>query len=283
MIKESKGTRAVFAVVFVMFLVYAVTLIYPFVWTFFAALKTNTELYLGSPFALPEEWRFVNFLNALRELDIDGSGIGVMTLNSIWFSVGASAVSLTGSVMSSYVVARYRFAGRKIIYGISLFIMMVPIVGALPSQYKLYTTLNLINSPLFLVTYVGGFGFNFIVLYGFMKNISGSYVEAAFIDGAGHHRAFWQIVLPQVMPSVVALAIIQIVGLWNDYSTPLLYLKDFPTLSSGLYVYQTKMIASSDYPVYYAGILISMVPVLILFGAFQNTIMQNTYAGGLKG
>ena len=73
-------------------------------------------------------------------------------------------------------------------------------------------------------------------------------------------------------------------GGWNDYLTPLLYMsRSFPTLASGIYLYEKKISYASNHPVYFAGVIISLIPILVLFGAFQNTIMSNVYAGGLKG
>lgn len=172
---------------------------------------------------------------------------------------------------------------QKPLYFIAIFTMIIPIVGALPAQYKLMYDLHIANSPLFLISYTGGFGFNFIILYGFFKSISGTYAEAAKIDGAGNHVVFWRIMMPQAKAPIVSLAIIACIGVWNDYQTPILYLSDFPNLASGLYEYESNMMRLANYPVYFAGVLISTVPILFVFIAFQKTIMNNVVAGGLKG
>ena len=283
------GQLIAFIVVFAVFFLFAVTLIYPMLWALLNSFKTNAE-YFDDPFKFPEIWQFKNYVKVFDKLSVRtsyGTQVGLLGMfaNSIWLSLCGSVLTVFSSTMVAYVVAKYDFRMKNFIYGLAIFIMIIPIVGNLPAQYKLYSDLHLRNSPLILITYTGGFGFNFIVLYGFFKNVSWSYAEAAFVDGAKNLRVFLSIMLPLAMPAIAALFVIQVVGLWNDYMTPLMYLGDFPTLSSGLYRFKTIMESggSTDYPVYFAGILLATIPILVLFAFFSETIMQNTVAGGLKG
>ena len=287
--KLTVGQLIAFIVVFAVFFLFAVTLIYPMLWALLNSFKTNAE-YFDDPFKFPEIWQFKNYVKVFDKLSVRtsyGTQVGLlgMLANSIWLSLCGSVLTVFSSTMVAYVVAKYDFRMKNFIYGLAIFIMIIPIVGNLPAQYKLYSDLHLRNSPLILITYTGGFGFNFIVLYGFFKNVSWSYAEAAFVDGAKNLRVFLSIMLPLAMPAIAALFVIQVVGLWNDYMTPLMYLGDFPTLSSGLYRFKTIMESggSTDYPVYFAGILLATIPILVLFAFFSETIMQNTVAGGLKG
>lgn len=190
---------------------------------------------------------------------------------------------IDGFDFRAYALSKYQFPGRSAIYATAIFVMIIPIVGSMPSFYILVNTLHITNSPFFLITAASGFGFNFIVMYGFFKNISWSYAEAGFIDGAGNWRVFLSIMIPQAKPAIVSLFIIACIGSWNDYMTPLVYLPDFPTLSTGLFLFKATSPTSNDEPVYFAGILVSMIPILILFVLFQETIMSNMVAGGLKG
>ena len=113
--------------------------------------------------------------------------------------------------------------------------------------------------------------------------MSWNYAEAAFIDGASHYSVFFKIMQPMAMPSVTAIAIMSFVGLWNDYSAPLLFMPNLPTLASGLVLYEKETQYMANQPIYFAGAIISIIPVVTIFIVFQNTIMQNVYAGGLKG
>ena len=120
-------------------------------------------------------------------------------------------------------------------------------------------------------------------MYAFFINLSCSYAEAALIDGAGHFKIFKTIMMPLAAPPILSLAVISSISIWNDYMTPLVYMRDYPTLATGLYVYETSMTRATNYPVYFAGVLLSLIPILTVFIFFQNTIMENVTAGGLKG
>ncbi len=173
---------------------------------------------LTSKVALPETWEFGNYIKAFKALDIEGNNMFDMLFNSIWYTVGGVFLGMAVSTMVAYVVAKYKFPGGQTIYWIALVTMMIPIVGAMPAQFKVYTALGIIESPLLLLAFAGGFGFNFMVLYSFFKSLPSSYIEAGFIDGAGHFTCFLKIMLPQAIPVVSALAIVSSINFWNDYT-----------------------------------------------------------------
>lgn len=280
--KRSGVQRAVFAVVFILFSIYTITLIFPFVWAFLSSLKTDDE-YWAKVFALPEKWLFSNYALAFKEFKIGDTGMFGLIGNSIWLTFAGTAAAVLTSSATAYIIAKYKFWGTKIIYGVAIFSMIIPIVGNLPAMYKLVTGLKLNNPAGILTLYAGGFGFNFIILIGFYRSVSWTYAEAGFIDGASHSTVYWRIILPQAKPAIVSIAILSCIGIWNDYYTPLLYLKDYPTLALGIYQFDIMQQYRSNMPIYYCATLLSVLPILIVFCLFQETIMENTVAGGLKG
>ena len=128
-----------------------------------------------------------------------------------------------------------------------------------------------------------GFGTGFLLLYATFKNVSWTYAEAAFIDGSSHFRVFFEIMLPQVMPTVISILIITSIGVWNDYYTPFMYLPTKPTIAVGLYEIQSNAVTKQEYTMFFALMLISVLPIAILFVIMQNTIMENVVSGGIKG
>lgn len=206
-----------------------------------------------------------------------------MFFNSLWFTIGGTLAGVGVSCMTAYAVAKYRFAGSKVIYWTAIISMMIPIVGSLPSQFKVYTALGIIETPWLLLAFMNGFGFNFLVLHSYFESLPRSYMEAAFMDGASHFACFWRVMLPQAKSPIMALSIVSAIGFWNDYTTPLLFLKESPTLSSGIYMYQVINTRILNMPVLFAGILLTAVPVLILYAFFQNKIMNISLEGGIKG
>lgn len=285
--------RILFAVIFVLFLTYAATLLAPFLFLFFNSLKGPTE-YLtdsieGSIFAPPDKWLFKNWSSVFSEMQIiDSNGEYVyfpeMLLNSIWYSLVLTFGGLIASSMTAYCLAKYRFKLRGFFYGIAIVTLTIPIIGSTGAMFKLTYDLGIYNTPLYpILTSLGGFGFNFLVLYGFFKNISWNYAEAVFVDGGGHFTAFFKIMLPQIIPALTTLGIIAFIGAWNDYMTPLLFLGDYPTIASGIYNVQVHLKRSGNYPQYFAGLGISIIPILILFIIFSDKLMKNLSVGGLKG
>ena len=89
--------------------------------------------------------------------------------------------------------------------------------------------------------------------------------------------------VPMMLPSISALAVMNFIGIWNDYSSPLLWLPDMLPLATGLYTFEYNMKFEANQPVFFAGVFLSIIPVLLLFVIFQNTIMASVYSGGLKG
>lgn len=279
---KSKGFLIVKIIVFILFTIYALSLIYAFGWALITSFKDQFE-YQSNRNGFPQVWHFDNYLTALKSVSANEHGMFSMFVNSLWYAGGGALLGVIVSSVVAYVVAKYRFPGRNFLYGVALLTMMLPIVGAMPSQYKMYTSLNIINSPLMLLTLAGGFGFNFVVLYSYFKSLPWSYAEAGFIDGAGHLTVFVRIMLPQAIAVMGALLIVAGIGLWNDYMNPILFLREFPTLSAGLYIYQMETTRNLNIPILFAGLIVSMIPVVILFICFQNTLMDMTIAGGLKG
>ena len=281
--QRSWGLKIFKVILFIILSLYAISLVLPLVWTFLTALKSQIEYSTYNVNGLPENWLFSNFALAFTELNVDGSNLFVMIFNSVWYTAGGVLIGMTVSAMVAYVTAKYEFPGRKILYGIALVIMMIPIVGSTPSQYRLYSQLGILDSPAFLVTFASGFGFNYLVLYAYFRSLPWSFAEAAFIDGAGHVKVFFQIMMPQAVSTMAALAIVAAITSWNDSGGPLLFLKSYPTLASGLYMFQVMTTRQLNMPVLYAGLLMSAVPMLLLFAFFSNKIMDMSLGGGLKG
>lgn len=303
-IKRGKAESVAMWVVFTIFALYSITLVFPFVWMFLNSFKPATEFFQGNIWGLPKTWRFQNYSEifigkpivmsdgSVIETTIRGKLFGA-TYNYSIFSMFLVSIALTilctvsnifFAVTSAYVVAKYKFFGRQALYTLAIFLMVVPIAGTLPEQYQLMRTLGLADSffGVFLLS-SAGFGMNFFLLYGFFKNISWTYAEAARVDGAGHTKVFFRIMLPFALPVIISLSVIHAIGIWNDYTTPSIYMKSMPTLAYGLYVIRNTLQHRGQYTQTFAAMMIALVPILAVFIAFSNTIMENTVAGGLKG
>lgn len=278
--KQSKGEKTVLLIVFIVFLIYAFSLLFPFVWSFINSLKTSMEFFdVNNAWKLPAKPSFDNYLVVFKE-----SGMGGMFLRSIYLTVTGSLLSVLMSASAAYVVSKYRFRGRNLIYTIAISVMIIPSVGSLSATFRLLTNIGLYNNIiLYPIMYAGAFGFGFLLLYGFFQSIPWAYAEAAFMDGASDFQVFFKVMLPQAKPALISLAIIQGINIWNDFFGPFMFLPEQQTLAVGLQDLVNKMQYSAEWPTLFAAMIISVIPIIVVFVFFQKTIMENTVAGGLKG
>lgn len=278
--------KAAFGAIFVIFVLFSLSFLFPFAWILINAFKTKAE-FASDFMAWPKTWDWSNFANALTFKNATTKNYTLFQM--MWTSVLVAGLGTAATIFTSscaaYVVAKYRFPGRDFIFGVVIFSLIVPIVGSLPSQIQLMKTLGLTDKIIGCIfLYSGGFGSNFLLLYSFFKNLSWTYVEAAKIDGASDFRIFVSIILPMAKGPIVAVTILTLIGLWNDYLTPSIYLSNQPTIAVGIYYMKTAMLdTKNEYPLFFATIILTLLPIVIIFCLFNKTIMENTSVGGLKG
>ena len=279
-----KKEHLVFGIIFIVFLLYALTLIYPVVWMFLSSLKGSVEYELGNPFAMPKKWLFKNYALVFNLFEVNDVKFTGMLWNSIWMTGVSVVIGAFVSPITSYCLAKLHFPGRKLIYGALLLAMMLPSYGSHIANFKLLKELHIYNTPMHII--ISGFaigGYKFLILYSFFKSVSWSYAESAYIDGASHGQVFWKIMYPQAIGPILTFAITDFIAGWNDYMSPLMYMPSFPTLASGLYVYESDAMRLINYPLYFSGVIITIIPIIIIFICFQDTIMSSVSIGGIKG
>lgn len=283
--RVSLGAKLLTSVAYMIFWFYAVSIIYAMGWAFMNSLKTNMEFF-EDMMALPEKLLFSNYIKAFSLIEHGGVNFIGMFINSTWFSVGSAVLSTLSHAVTGYIFAKYDFVGKRAMFNFVIFTIALPVVGTLPSLFQIVKTMGITDSPLFLITALGGFGSNFLITYAFFKSMDKTYIEAARMDGASHFSIFWKIMLPQAMPMLFSIGLLNFIGQWNNYETPLLMLSRVPTLATGLYQFSDKMmfsVADSSQTVYFAGVLLAALPVVLLVIAFHEKIMENVSAGGIKG
>ena len=281
-IKKRPGEIVLFAIVFLIFVIYAVMLFYPLIWGLLSSFKSVKD-YNNSPFSFPSVWHFESYLEAIKTISDDGMSFTQMLWNSVWFAVGSAIIHMEFTSAYAYVLNKYNFRGRKSLYGLCLFMMAVRIGASFVSTYRLMHNLHLTNSYLILLTSINVYGMKLILCYSYYNNISNAYVEAAQIDGANFYTIYFKAMRPQATPILLTLMVLEFIEKWNDYMGPLLYLSKMPTLATGLYRYQSIVEWSGNYPVLFAGIFICTLPLFIIFIFFSNKLMDNISVGGLKG
>ncbi len=279
-------------VVFVILFIYSLSLILLFGWGFITSLKDQMSDFRLNTLGFPKEWRWDHYTTALSSLNIkvttaDGTRvvyIEEMFLNSILYSVGASIVQTAVTLVMAYLVAKFDNWFSKIIYGIVVVTMILPIVGSLPSEINMAKSLGIFDSIFGIFIMRSSFlGIYFLVFHSMFKGISKDYDEAARIDGASNLRIMLEVNFPLVKNTVITVLLLSFIGYWNDFSIPMIYLPTHPTLASGLYWFNQSTVGSlSNTPMKLAGCMVVVIPILIIFMIFNNRIMGNISTGGIK-
>ena len=282
--KRTTTEKIVFGVMFVIFAIHSLTLIAPVIWMLMSSFKKPLEYEAGNAFALPNQWMWRNYIKAFTMLQTGETTFFGMIFNSIWYTALATFMSLVMPCITGYVMSKYNFRFRSTIFAVAVACMVIPIVGASASYMRTLAFFKLYDNPMYvIVTNLGGFGGTFLVYYGFFKSVSWAYAEAAEIDGAGPFTIFFRVMLPHATPILLTYAITGAIGNWNVCDAIILYLPSYPTIASGLFEYQANTTRMTNTPVYFAGLIISMIPTLVLFSIFSGKIMTSLSLGGLKG
>lgn len=270
-------------VTFILFMIYAIMLLFPFGWCFFNSFKGRQD-FVFNTWGLPKKFVWQNYLDCFS-MTYNDVTIGGMILNSAVFTFGCTIVSLFFCSATAYTVTKYKFFGRNFFYTFTFIMMLVPAMGATAANYKLYNELHLYDTYIgMFVGSMGGFGGSFLFLYSFYKNLSWNFAEAAFIDGAGHFKTYFKIMIPMALPSILAIGIVNAIGVWNDYFTFYLYAPSKVTLAVGLNgLSELNKYGKISYPQLFAAMIVSMVPVITIYAIAQKFITANMTIGGVKG
>lgn len=268
-------------IAFVIIAIYSLTLLTPLYYLVNNSFKRVDDFLQNGAWVLPETMHFQNYKDAVS-LAAGGVSFTGMYLNSFVLTGAGVAISTLAAIATSYALARFRFYGRNLLVAIGVGSLVFPNFGSSSVVYKLYLDLNLLDTWGILIQYAAPFGMQFLILYGLFVTISGSYVEAARIDGAGELRIMWQICIPMARGALGATAVILALNYWNDYYTPYMYLPSIKTLSLGLQELSAS-VSQLDRPKLFAGMVIAILPLVAIFVTMRDVIISNTVAGGLKG
>ena len=283
---RTRSEKIILAVFFIIFVVYAITLVLPMLWTAYNSLK-DPRSYNENPFNIPAvgEMQWENYVKIFDKSSMTVS-IPFAIFNTLWRTIGSVSLGIFFTACTSYVVCKYARNHRWLnwIYAFVVTIMIIPTLGSTATSYNLiHNELQIANKPwLMWLTWCSGIGFGFLMLYSAWKSLSWSYAEAAFMDGASHFQTFVKVMFPMVKPIMSALFVVNFISGWGEYMDTILYMDEWPSLGYMIYALQ-KQARYFGMPLYFAVIVIAMIPTIAVFIAFQETIMKNMTTGGLKG
>ena len=274
--------------VFIFLIVYALSMLTPFVWGVCVSFMDQTQ-YTMKPLALPEQWHFENYVKVFRQFSkLVGDKylyIEDLLLNTVLFSVGCALINTFVICVTAYVSAKFDFWFCKALEKVVIIVMIVPIVGSLPSEIQVSKSLGLYDTMTGMYIMRSSFlGMYFLVFKGMFKGIPDDYRDAAYIDGSNNYTVFFKIMLPMISLTFKTVALLSFINYWNDYQTPLVYLPSHPTLALGLFEFNSSNnneIAIE--PIKLAACFTIFLPILILFLFTNEKLMGNLQMGGLKG
>jgi N-acetylglucosamine transport system permease protein len=277
---SSSGDLAVEATAHALLAGWSVIVIVPFLWVVLSSFKTTKEI-LASPFSLPAHWSFDNYVNAWTD-----AGIRHFFLNTIIVVGAALVLVMLLGAMCSYVLARFAFPGARFIYYAMLAGLTFPIFLAIVPLFFILKNGGLLNTlPGLVLVYVAyALPFTVFFLHSFFKTLPHEVYEAAVMDGAGDWRIFFQIMLPMARPGIAAVAIFNFLGLWNQFLLPVALNTD-PNryvLTQGMAEFASQAGYAVDFGALLAAVVITVVPVLIVYLIFQRRLEGSVSQGTFR-
>ncbi|MBW9092075.1 carbohydrate ABC transporter permease [Microbacterium jejuense] len=268
----------------VVLLAITAVVLYPLVWLFLSTFKPNSEFGQNTGL-LPENWYFGNYAKVME--GIAGVPMWRFFLNSLILSVAAVVGTLLSSALAAYAFARVQFKGLGIFFAAMIGTLLLPFHVVIIPQYIIFNQLGWVDTyiPLILPKFLATGAFFVFLLVQFMRQMPRDMDEAARIDGAGHFRIFWSIILPLIKPALITCAIFAFIWEWNDFLGPLLYLtspENYP-LPIALRLYNDASSGGADYGATVTASFVALVPVLLFFIVFQRFLVDGVATQGLKG
>ncbi len=207
-------------------------------------------------------------------------------MNSLLVTTVSTVLALLLASTTSYIIARFPFRGSLALYNLYLASMMIPLILGLIPLFFLLSDLGLDNSlfGLSLVYTAINLPFGIFVLVGFFKSLPKELDEAASIDGSSHYGVFFRIMLPLAKPGIISVGMMNVLNIWNEYIIGTVLVNDPGkyTIPVGIAVMQAEMQYRTEWGALFAGLLLSIVPVLILYTIFQRQITSGMMAGAVK-
>ena len=277
--EKEKYTRKTFAIQILVTLL-ALFFAFPIFMIVNFAFKTKAELYMDSPLALPEKFQLDNFLNAVEKLHL-----GTAFLNTLLYTAVSVTVMALLSTITAWAIAR----GTRKIFKISFLYFIIGIL--VPSQalmlpiYQIWNSFGLINTRVGLILlYIStGMSCGIFLQTNFMSTIPIELEEAARIDGCNVYQTFFKVVLPLMRSSMATLIIVQAFSIWNEFMLTSLMLsrENLRTVTLALKLLFSDF--AKDYSTAMAGIILSAIPIIILFLSMQSQFIKGMTVGAVKG
>lgn len=279
--KSSKAKLALFGVFkYLMLIMAALVAIIPVVVCVLTAFKTEEEYQSTSALTLPNSFLyFENFKVAFTKANMLRG-----FMNTALVLIVVLTASVLVSSMIAYVLNRFKFVGNALIRNLFMFAALLPGIAMQVTIYEIMNSFRLINHLYgYMICLMGTDIISIYIFLQFFENLSTSLDESAIIDGCTYFGVFFKILLPLLKPAIMTTLVLKGVGVYNEYYAANLYLqsKELKTISTALYTFTGPY--GSQYNYICAGVLITIIPILIIFIVFQKQVYGGLAAGAVKG
>ena len=261
-------------VVYLLAIAVAVTAFYPFFVMMISATHDNYNI-VANINVLPGNQLAVNYARLTQNIELY-KGI----FNSVILAVAVTAVQNYFTAMAAYAFSKFEFKGRNVLFGVVMVAMMLPGQLGIIGFYKEIQALNLLNSYFTLIvpTIANCFAVFFYKQY-LDGGLPNELLEAAVVDGCGELKIFHRIVIPLMVPALVTQGVMTFIGNWNSYLTPLIVLNDKKKMTLPLMIATVRDSTHADYGAQYVGMLVSVIPMVIVFCFASRIIMEKISIG----
>lgn len=250
----------------------------PLIVVFLGSLKNNTEFLSSNVFALPTKVEWSNYKTAF----IDGKVLLGLKNTCIIIVISCAGTIITGT-MTAYVLQRFKTTIGKVVKAAFLLATLFPSISMQVTVYRMMNHFGLVGTMAApIILYVGTDIISIYIFMQFLDNISYSLDESALLDGAGYFTIYFKIILPLLKPAIATVLIIKVIGIYNDFYTPQLYMpsEELSVVSTSLYRFMGPY--GAKWEIIFAGIVICIIPTLIIFLALQKYIYAGLVNGSVK-
>ena len=278
MLKKT-GRFAGKGILYIVLCIAAFIWMYPFIWMITASLKTNDEFWGSGLNILPQNPTLENFVRSWNN-----ANFSQYFLNTVIVTVVSVVVVLLCTSAAGYVLGRYEFPGKKVLLGIFMASITIPLTFTIIPIYQLLSSMKLTGSLVgLIVAECGGSHILFLMLFSsFYSGLPKEMEEAAIVDGCGFVQTYIRIMFPLAKPVIVTVVIMQFIWTWNSFLLPLVLTLSNPklrTLAVGLYALKGEHVV--DWTGIAAGASIAVVPIILVFICLQKYFVDGI-AGAVK-
>nr|AYQ75804.1 carbohydrate ABC transporter permease [Cohnella candidum] len=261
--------------------VYLIIILYPFLFVLFSSVKSDNQEIASNPFGIPSTFHIENYYEAWVN-----AKISVYFFNSLYIATLCSIVSVILASMASFAITRMRYwKTSKGMYQFILIGMLIPGNALLLPIFIMLKDAGILGTHLALIIpyTAGAIPFTVIILSAFMRSLPGELEEASVMDGLSAKGIFVRIILPITVPALVTVFIVNFIGNWNEFLMANFFIStdELRTLPVGMVGFRD--IYNTNYAQMSAGIVYSVVPVMIIYAVLQKQIIEGLTAGSVKG